>query len=602
MARRTIRQCGVTALFLGAALLAACGGGGGTADPAGAGATPAAAPDDGPPGQALDAHASITIGEPTAEVAGNGNSTGRLQLIWQGSGSFSRVTAWVSPGEGRPFIEVPTVRNDPQLTFHPGTTWQIDFPTAQVRVRGCNAGGDTCTDSNAQPLAEALVQARADLVDPVDPYASTVGGSSRFVMDDGGTTLAALRATDAGMFGEIPENFSPARVDLYQFQGAWAGPTGYPTPDYRTVTLSIALSGDGNTMAIPLLYSYGGYAPPDVPGVVLVYYKELDEVGGSRAWRLGAVITAPASLRVVENLGATLALSDDGRRLAALGDVSVYVFDRQADNQWQFVQQIPGATTRQMAMSGDGSVIAFGAIAGRTPVPGPEGGTGSREHHEVRVHACTGDNWTLQATLRSDDFPYVADTLDDFGNAGLALSDDGRTLAVGAPRLNSTTRPGNVYVFDRTGAAGWVRRARLTNAGEPAADLLGLDLALSGDGRVLAASACGTLARAPGVNRNFAQAAPPVNAEPCNTTTQQPGQSLGAHVFERVGVGPGVAAWRQAALAVPQLPPHPHYSYRMDRSLMVPLLSRDGRTLGLGAYRDADQYDGRPGMTTLRIY
>jgi hypothetical protein len=40
----------------------------------------------------------------------------------------------------------------------------------------------------------------------------------------------------------------------------------------------------------------------------------------------------------------------------------------------------------------------------------------------------------------------------------------------------------------------------------------------------------------------------------------------------------------------------------MDRSLMVPLLSRDGRTLGLGAYRDADQYDGRPGMTTLRIY
>jgi hypothetical protein len=577
MGRHAVLLRWVGMLCASAALLSGCGGGGGGAG----GSMPATAPDDGTPQQGLDAVGTVTLDPAIAELP----HSGRIRLDWSSSGDATVFTAWMSPGEGKPFVEVAANVTGTQATFDPGSSWKLDFPTAQVRVRGCNASGDVCTDSNAQPLADVLVEARPSLIPSVDPSTSDVGGTSRYVISDDGALIAALRATDVGMYGNPAENFSPARVDLYSNGGP---PLGFPTPDFRSTTSAVALSGDGNTMAIPLLYSFGGTnGPTGVSGVVVVYVNEPTDLGYS-SWRLQAVIAAPPSLGVVESLGSGLALSDDGRRLAANASTggfgssqnSVLVFDKQADGTWRYMAQLPGPITNRLAMSGNGLVIAFGSGL------------------EVRVHECGNNTWPLRATLRSDDFPYPSDAaFDDFGSAGLALSDDGNTLAVGAPRSRSATQRGGVYIFGDTNT-GWQRQALLVNEGESGADLFGLRLALSGNGRVMAASGCGKFTPSSGVNRNYASSTPPTSPDACNPATQQTGVSHGAHVFQRDDAG----AWAKAASIVPSLPPTVAQPGFLVENWIIPLLSHDGSVLGLGAYRNADRDDAWPGEATLLIY
>jgi hypothetical protein len=555
-----------------------CGCGGGSADNA-----PPNAPFDGDPQQGLGAVGPITLNAPVGQG-------GLIRLDWSSSGDATVFSAWMSAADGKPFVEVAANVSGNSADFDPRPSWQLDFPTARVLVRGCDASGDACIDSNTQPLADALVASRRSLIPRVDPSSSTVGGSSRYAIDDAGTTIAALRSTQMGMFGELPENFSPARVDLYGLPG---NPFSIDTPDYRAPSGIMALSGDGNTLAFTLTYSFGGQSSPaGVAGVVVVYYNERNTMTeDGRAWRLQAVLAAPPSMGPVESFGQGLQLSDDGRRLAATALDSVLVFDKQTDGTWKFEAQITGAATRHIAMSGNGRVIAFGALAGTTPAP----------HYEVRVHecACGGATWPLRATLRSDEFPYAdAAALDDFGDAPLALSDDGNTLAVGAPRERSATRAGSVYVFGDSGGGQWQRQAHFVNAAEPGADLFGLNLSLSGDGRVLAASACGRFAPSSGVNRNYATSAPPVSNELCNPLTRQTGVSHGVHVFQRDAAG----AWDKTASVVPVLPQPVLQTEPLQRNLMIPLLDRDGSTLGIGAYRDSDPFDTWAGEASLLIY
>jgi hypothetical protein len=594
MGRHAVLLPWVAMLCASAALLSGCGGGGEGSS------MPATAPDDGTPQQGLGAVGTLTLGLPIAD-------RGSIRLNWTTSGDATVFTTWVSHGEGKPFVEVAANVTGNQATYVPRVLWTFDFPTAQVRVRGCDASGETCTDSNAQPLADVLVESRPSLIPSVNPQTSTVGGSSRYVISDDGRTIAGLRATDLGQYGNPPENFSPARVDLYD---DWGPAFGIPTPDFRSATGAVALSGDGNTLAIPLLYSFGGgNSPEGISGVVVVYYKEVNTIlVEGRSWRLQAVIAAPPTLGIVEGLGFGLALSDDGRRLAATATTggfgssrnSVLVFDKQADGTWKYMAQIPGATTNNLVMSGNGLVIAFGSVAGTTPVPTGGAGTYDAAYHEVRVHECANNTWPLRATLRSDAFPYAAGAaaLDDFGTAGLALSDDGNTLAIGAPRTRSTTQAGGVYLYGDTGAGTWQRQALLVNAGEPGADLFGLNLALSGNGRVMAASACGKFTPSAGVNRNYATSTPPVADAACNLATLQTDVSHGAHVFERNDAG----TWNKAASIVPTLPPTVMQPGLLSQNWIIPLLNRDGSILGLGTYRNADRDDGIPGEANLLIY
>jgi hypothetical protein len=114
-----------------------------------------------------------------------------------------------------------------------------------------------------------------------------------------------------------------------------------------------------------------------------------------------------------------------------------------------------------------------------------------------------------------------AEAGDQFGNGGtllgdsVAISGDGNTIAVGAPKEssgakgingnqndNSIYASGAVYVFTRGGAAGWTQQAYLKASNPAEAAEFGHIVVLSGDGNTMAVSAYFEPSAAKGVNGN----------------------------------------------------------------------------------------------------
>jgi len=127
-----------------------------------------------------------------------------------------------------------------------------------------------------------------------------------------------------------------------------------------------------------------------------------------------------------------------------------------------------------VAVSGDGTVIAVGA-------PNYSHQASLARSGRVQVFERLARQWRLKGqTLLG------RNELDQFGYA-VSLSEDGSRLAVSEPGLDGPAgdRAGNVRVFDYDGASSWI----LTGdeiGGEAVADLFGLSLSLSGDGKRLA--------------------------------------------------------------------------------------------------------------------
>lgn len=97
-------------------------------------------------------------------------------------------------------------------------------------------------------------------------------------------------------------------------------------------------------------------------------------------------------------------------------------------------------------------------------------------------------HWSKETTLATGD----PRSLDAFG-ASVALSADGETLAVGEPnashdRSSPVYRAGLVHVFAH-GESGWSPAGDLTASNPDPGDGFGVRLALSGDGRTLAVGA-----------------------------------------------------------------------------------------------------------------
>lgn len=124
----------------------------------------------------------------------------------------------------------------------------------------------------------------------------------------------------------------------------------------------------------------------------------------------------------------------------------------------------------------------------------------------VFVFQATDTGWSLTQTLHN---PALAQGAGDLFGYSLALSDDGTTLAIGAPYEDSATEDsaanaripdsGAVYLY-RNSDNGWQQHARLkaSNAGKK--HFFGVRVALSADGTRLAASAPYEDSNASGVN------------------------------------------------------------------------------------------------------
>jgi trimeric autotransporter adhesin len=313
----------------------------------------------------------------------------------------------------------------------------------------------------------------------------------------------------------------------------------------------VALSADGNTLAVSAYFEdsraigvNGDQADNSMEqsGAVYVFART------GTVWSQQAYLKASNTGEAEDGdqFGFSLALSDDGNTLAA-GAISedsadvringnqadnsassagaVYVFVR-AGTRWSQQAYIKSSSPNaadandlfgySVGLSADGNTLAVGSYdeAGSSNViNGPEDnnapGTGA-----VFVFTRSGTSWSRQAYLKAS----TQDRADSLG-AWVAISDDGNTVAAGAPDEDSLTTGintvetghsgrigtlddisvGAAYVFVRSGAT-WSQQASFKASNSGIEDWFGVRLALSGDGNTLAVSAPNEDGGAKGIN------------------------------------------------------------------------------------------------------
>jgi hypothetical protein len=300
-----------------------------------------------------------------------------------------------------------------------------------------------------------------------------------------------------------------------------------------------AMSGDGNTLAIG--------APHESGGAKGVNGKQSGEVDGSGAvyvfvrsgatWAQQAYVK-PSNPQMGAEFGHAVVLSADGNTMA----VSAY---------WE--------ASKATGINGDANDESI-----------PQAGA-------VYVFTRTGTTWTQQAYVKASN-TGEAGTEDKFGDGdqfgvSIALSDDGRTLAVGAisedsnaagingnQADNSASSAGAVYVFLRTGNT-WAQQAYIKASNPDPADMFGYSVSLSADGNTLAVGSYDEGGSPRGIN------GPPDNMR----------RGAGAvYVFTRTGT-----TWAQQAYI------HASNAEAGDSLGVMVALSDDGNTL-LTASLDED--------------
>jgi cysteine-rich repeat protein len=168
----------------------------------------------------------------------------------------------------------------------------------------------------------------------------------------------------------------------------------------------------------------------------------------------------------------------------------------------------------KVALSADGSTLAVGAIgesSAATGINGDQSDDSATAAGAVYIFQRTGITWQQEAYIKASN----TGASDQLG-AGLALSADGSTLAVGAvgeasaatgidrnQASNSAPFSGAVYVFTRTGST-WEQQGYIKASNTGASDAFGTSVALSGNGSMLAVGAVNESSSARGINGNQA--------------------------------------------------------------------------------------------------
>ena len=300
----------------------------------------------------------------------------------------------------------------------------------------------------------------------------------------------------------------------------------------------IALSGDGNTMAVSAPYEAsaaigidGDQNDDSIPQAGAVYvFSRSGETWVQQAY-IKASNTGEAGvgneLADGDQFGFALALSADGDTLAvsaisedsasagvggdqsdnsALSAGAVYVYSRIGDTwtQQAYVKPSnPGGGDLfgySVALSADGSILAAAAY----DEDGSRAGTNDYQDDEVNgtgalyIFSRDGSAWTQRAYLkpsnseRNDSFG-VAVAISSNGRtvAGAALDEDGMTTGINSepqPDMQSNLSTGAVYLFTRD-EGGWSEQAYIKASNTGPNDTFGARLALSGDGGTLAVGA-----------------------------------------------------------------------------------------------------------------
>jgi hypothetical protein len=308
---------------------------------------------------------------------------------------------------------------------------------------------------------------------------------------------------------------------------------------------SLALSGDGNTLAVGAItedsrassINNTAFEKDDSAvssGAVYVFtrtgtnwsqqaYVKGSNTDGGDLFGFNVGLSADGNTMVVAGYdedGSSRQINGipDNRRNGA---GCLYVFVRNGGT-WTQQAYLKGSRLEtvdslgySLAISEDGNTIAGGAADETCYTPGinPPGCTEDRMPNNsvgaAYVFVRNGATWTEQAFIKASN-----PGLTDWFAVRMALSGDGNTLAVGAPNENGGSRgmngnqaddsaddAGAVYLFTRTGTT-WKQEFYVKASNAEAFDEFGDSIALSRDGKLLAVGAPKEDSAAKGVNGN----------------------------------------------------------------------------------------------------
>ena len=350
---------------------------------------------------------------------------------------------------------------------------------------------------------------------------------------------------------------------------------------------SVALSGDGNTMAVGAPNESSGAKGINgngngngnendtsvySAGAVYVYTRR----NATSPWTQQAYVKASNPGAGAE-FGHVVTLSADGNTMAVSAyfeasaakgingnpadesipqSGAVYVFIRRGTT-WAQQAYVKASNTGEagtegnfgdgdqfgfsLSLSDDGNTIAVGANAedsNATGINGNQADNSMQSSGAAYVFTRTGTTWTQQAYVKAaNTAPNV-----QFGYA-VGLSSDGNTLAAssfdeggGSRQINGVydrTRNGTgaVYIFVRAGG-GWTQQAYLKASNGENGDSMGVSVSISDDGNTVATGSLDEDCMATGVNPS----------QPCDNDVKDNTSVGAAYVFVRSGT-----TWTQQA-------------------------------------------------------
>jgi hypothetical protein len=425
-------------------------------------------------------------------------------------------------------------------------------------------------------------------------------GYTMAISEDGATlAVGAPNETShaTGVDGDQQDNSAPIAGAVYVYtrsESGWA-PQAYVkasnTDEQDLFGYSVALSGDGNTLAVGAYQEASSTTGVNGDqsdnaafrsGAVYVFTRS------DGTWTQQAYVKA-SNTQAADSFGTSVALDRDGNTLAvgavleassatgingnqadnsAVSAGAVYLYSRNGAT-WSQQAYVKASNTdafdyfgNAVALSGDGNTLAVGAYGESSSARGIDGdqtdnsasGSGA-----VYVYVRSSGSWSQQAYVKK------FDTLlgQYFGFNGIALSGNGDTLAVGDHLARI------VYVYTRSVGI-WTTQTHINTLGF---DDFGYALALSADGATLAVGARYESSSATGINGNQA-----------DNSADLAGA---AYVFTRTG-----DIWvQQAYVKAPNTDADDQFGSDVA-------ISGDGNTLAVGAFGEASRATGIGGDQT----
>lgn len=400
------------------------------------------------------------------------------------------------------------------------------FSLAVFLISGCGAADGT--EEASVPTLEAPAWNQESYIKASNPIESEQLGFAVAMSGDGGTLAigAPMNGNSAsgvysGPVAGDDSSYGSGAVYLYTRTGRDWRQQSFLKASNSGINdqfgSAVAISGDGNTLAVSAAFEDGGGTGIDADqsdnslgqsGAVYLFSR-MDDIWSQTAYVKASNAGDPSD---GDTFGYSIGLSDDGSTLAvgAPGEDSaateiggdetdnsataagaVYVFARDG-GEWSQQAYVKNSNNAAGALFGYAVALDNGGDTLAASAYDEDGGRGA-----LYLFTRNQGGWSEEARLQASN----TESQDSMG-VWIGISDDGGTVAVGAPDEDSfltgippgdeghtdqetNTSAGAVYVFARDDGA-WAQQAFIKASNTGLEDWFGVRLALSGDGNTLA--------------------------------------------------------------------------------------------------------------------